>query len=109
MSVQAACAALAVGPRYKGRPRLVLAPLDGREPSAAPIEDAGEARRAAVQEIRGDRDRDGVGEVPRCGFELALEGVRLPAQRHGYEPVLAARSSSCFFISSSLAAKVVVS
>ena len=102
-------AGLALRPRHKGRPRLVCEPLDGRELRSAAIEDAGEARRAAVQEIRGDRGRNGVGEVPRCGFELALEGVRLPAQRHGYEPVLAARSSSCFFISSSLAAKVVVS
>ena len=49
---------LTFGPRHKGRPQLILAPLHGREPSAAAIEYAREARLAAVQEIRGDSGDD---------------------------------------------------
>jgi hypothetical protein len=74
---------LSLRPRHKGRPRLVCEPLDSGEPCPAPIKDAGEARRAAIEEIRGDRGRDGVGDIRGDGFELALEGVGLPAQRHG--------------------------
>lgn len=68
-------------PAPEGRPRLVCEPLDSGEPCPAPIKDAREARRAAIEEIRGDRGRDGVGDIRGGGFKLALESVEA-SQRH---------------------------